>query len=592
MSRETKWRYCRLDQVARLVSGRTPDRGNRACYADAGLPWVKIENLGRGVVREAAEYLSEEGQKKVNPVPEGSVLFSTVGTVGQVGIAGCTLATNQQIVSLIFQEDQVLPLYGYYCLRHYAGEIRRLADQTTMAMISRKTLGQYRIPVPGDLQVQRQIAETLKKYDSYVEEKEGTSRQLARWESVLFERMFGRELRFHDRLPLKEYLRETPCAGPAKAEDMENGGIPEKYRVTKGDILIHNGNVRLGAGVGEEYFDRNVLCVRTDPGQLLPQVLAAWLKQPAIQKILYTEKKPGDSRKRPIRAGELEKLEIPYFTMERQRDFAACWEKLAEIQELEERMARLGRTLFEEMSRRLLAGEEFEVRSSAAEAGELEVSPSAAEAGDLTACPSGTEDEEPEMSSSGIEDEGPEVHPSIAENGAYAARLPAAKSKTQPETQPCPAAKCRPGELQVAHLALAVLCCWTPADGSMEAYCRERQEIFDALQPYFQPAAISLVTETDQKEYLLERDFLAYRAEDLVRDWEDPVELLIHLLKRRRRGNLKDAHMVFRGEQGLVTEEIWDPQRQKMAARRAVRLLARYADMEDCCFLLGEGETL
>ncbi|MFQ6805932.1 MAG: restriction endonuclease subunit S [Lachnospiraceae bacterium] len=107
MSRETKWRYCRLDQVARLVSGRTPDRGNRACYADVGLPWVKIENLGRGVVRKAAEYLSEEGQKKVNPVPEGSVLFSTVGTVGQVGIAGCTLATNQQIVSLIFQEDQV-----------------------------------------------------------------------------------------------------------------------------------------------------------------------------------------------------------------------------------------------------------------------------------------------------------------------------------------------------------------------------------------------------------------------------------------------------------------------------------------------------
>ena len=219
-------------------------------------------------------------------------------------------------------------------------------------------------------------------------------------------------------------------------------------------------------------------------------------------------------------------------------------------------MARLGRNLFEEMSRRLLTGEGSEV------------------------------------SSSGIEDEGPEVNPSVAENGAYAARQPAAKSKTQLETQPCPAAKCRPGELQVAHLALAVLCCWTPADSSMEAYCRERQEIFDALQPYFQPAAISLVTETDQKEYLLERDFLAYRAQDLVRDWEDPVELLIHLLKRRRRGNLKDAHMVFRGEQGLVTEEIWDPQRQKMAARRAVRLLARYADMEDCCFLLGEGETL
>ncbi|HIS26698.1 MAG TPA: restriction endonuclease subunit S [Candidatus Pullilachnospira intestinigallinarum] len=575
MSREIKWKYRRLDQVARLVSGRTPDRENRACYAASGMPWVKIENLGRGVVREAAEYLSEEGQKKVNPVPEGSVLFSTVGTVGQVGIAGCALATNQQIVSLIFQEDQVLPLYGYYCLRYYAGEIRRLADQTTMAMISRKTLGQYRIPVPEDLAVQQEIAEALRKYDSYVEEKEGRSRQLSRWEGVLFGRIFGRELRFHQRLPLKEYLRETPCTGPAKAEDMENSGIPEKYRVHRGDILIHNGNVRLGGGESrEEYFDRNVLCVRTDPGQLLPQVLAAWLKQPGIQKLLYTEKKPGDSRKRPIRAGELEKLEIPYFTMERQKDFAACWEKLAELQELEARMADLGRTLFEEMSRRLLTGTDAGARMFAAENRER---PEA----DLTAV--GERRQSGPQMSAAENQEQPEAYlPSSA-----------AEIEEEPEARPgtASAVKTRPGELQVAHLVLAVLCGWTPADGQMEAYCRERQEIFDMLQPYFQPAAISLVTETDQKEYLLERDFLAYRAQELVRDWEDPMELLIHLLKRRKRGNLKDAHMVFRREQGLATEEVWEVQSQKAAARRAVRLLARYADMEDCCFLLGEGET-
>lgn len=517
MSRETNWKYCRLDQVARLVSGRTPDRGNRACYAASGLPWVKIENLGKGVVREAAEYLSEEGQKKVNPVPEGSVLFSTVGTVGHVGIAGCTLATNQQIVSLIFHEDQVLPLYGYYCLRYYAGEIRRLADQTTMAIISRKTLGQYRIPVPGSLQIQRQIAETLRKYDDYMREKEDRGRWLSRWETVLFQRIFGAELRLNHRLPLGEYLREMPCCGPAKAEEMEGEEISEKFRVQDGDILIHNGDVRLGKQEFQDaYFDRNVLCVRTDPAQLLPQVLSAWLKQPEIQDLLYKEKKQGDTRKRPIRAGELEKMKIPYFTMERQRDFAACRKKLQEIRSLEEQMAQKGRILFREMSRRLLTGAADRIWR---------------------------EPEKPDR-----------------------------------------------GELQVAHLVLAVLCGWTPADGRTETYGRERQEIFDDLQPYFQPAAISLVTETDQKEYLLERDFLAYRARELVKDWEDPMELLIHLLKRRKRGNIKDAHMVFRREQGLATEEIWEPEHQKTAARRAVRLLARYADMEDCCFLLGEGE--
>lgn len=222
MDKEKKWNICRLDQVARLVSGRTPDRENQEYYASSGTPWVKIENLGKGSVREAAEYLSEEGRKKVNLVPRGSVLISTVGTVGKVGIAGCELATNQQIVSLIFQEEQVWPLYGYYCLRYFAPDIRRLADKTTMAIISRKTLGQYRIPVPEDLEEQKRIADELGRYEDFVREKERMREEFIRYEARLFQRMFGKEIRLHERLPLKEFLREPVMYGVPKALDPDN----------------------------------------------------------------------------------------------------------------------------------------------------------------------------------------------------------------------------------------------------------------------------------------------------------------------------------------------------------------------------------
>ena len=103
----------KLESLARLISGRTPEREQKEYYAETGTPWVKIENLDQGYIRETAEYLSEQGKEKVNLVPENSVLFSIVGTVGKVGIAGRELATNQQIVSLIFDETRVLPLYGY-----------------------------------------------------------------------------------------------------------------------------------------------------------------------------------------------------------------------------------------------------------------------------------------------------------------------------------------------------------------------------------------------------------------------------------------------------------------------------------------------
>lgn len=56
----------KLESLARLISGRTPEREQKEYYAETGTPWVKIENLDQGYIRETAEYLSEQGKEKVN----------------------------------------------------------------------------------------------------------------------------------------------------------------------------------------------------------------------------------------------------------------------------------------------------------------------------------------------------------------------------------------------------------------------------------------------------------------------------------------------------------------------------------------------
>ena len=55
----------KLESLARLISGRTPEREQKEYYAETGTPWVKIENLDQGYIREASEYLSEQGKEKV-----------------------------------------------------------------------------------------------------------------------------------------------------------------------------------------------------------------------------------------------------------------------------------------------------------------------------------------------------------------------------------------------------------------------------------------------------------------------------------------------------------------------------------------------
>lgn len=548
---DKRWNTYSLEEVARLVSGRTPDRERKEYYAKEGTPWVKIENLNQGFITRTAEYLSEEGREKVNLVPENSVLFSIVGTVGKVGIAGRELATNQQIVALIFDETKILPMFGYYCLRYHAREIRKLSNQTTMALISRKTLGQYRITIPESLEEQQQILEQLQKFENYGKKKEKIREKISQYETVLFEKIFCDEIQYHEKLTLQEFLRESVFSGGQRKEELHEefpaidseefekpyltekkikettkeaaSGVGKSFRkemlspVQNGDILIRNGKIILVDNQeNKRYMDRSILCIRTKETQLLPEVLYAYLKLPQISGILYASRKPGDSRKRPIRAGELEKMKIPYFTMEKQKEYARFLKKIRRIQRSLDQETEKAWKVFAGVARNLMNG--YEKR---------------------------------------IQEEIPK--------------------ETREENTP---------NIRICHLILAALAGWCPSDERAGEYYRRRQEIFRMAQPYFQPAALSFVTKQGQQDYLLERDFLAYHSEKISKEWVTPLELLRKLLEQYEREDVTDAHLAFHGEKGICTEADWDLEVVLRMAKESWKLMAEFSGYRECVFLM------
>lgn len=548
---DKRWNTYSLEEVARLVSGRTPDRERKEYYAKEGTPWVKIENLNQGFITRTAEYLSEEGREKVNLVPENSVLFSIVGTVGKVGIAGRELATNQQIVALIFDETKILPMFGYYCLRYHAREIRKLSNQTTMALISRKTLGQYRITIPESLEEQQQILEQLQKFENYGKKKEKIREKISQYETVLFEKIFCDEIQYHEKLTLQEFLRESVFSGSQRKEELHEefpaidsgefekpyltekkieettkeaaSGVGKSFRkemlspVQNGDILIRNGKIILVDNQeNKRYIDRSILCIRTKETQLLPEVLYAYLKLPQINGILYASRKPGDSRKRPIRAGELEKMKIPYFTMEKQKEYTRFLKKIRRIQRSLDQETEKAWKVFAGVARNLMNG--YEKR---------------------------------------IQEEIPK--------------------ETREENTP---------NIRICHLILAALAGWCPSDERAGEYYRRRQEIFRMAQPYFQPAALSFVTKQGQQDYLLERDFLAYHSEKISKEWVTPLELLRKLLEQYEREDVTDAHLAFHGEKGICTEADWDLEVVLRMAKESWKLMAEFSGYRECVFLM------
>lgn len=554
MDKKEKWNYYKLDSVARLVSGRTPERERKEYYAPVGTPWVKIENLDQGYITEAAEYLSDEGREKVNLVPRDSVLFSIVGTIGKVGIAGKELATNQQIVALIFDPEKIYPLYGYYFLRLHAEKIRKLSNQTTMALISRKTLGQYRIYAPENLDIQRKIVEKLEKFQNYVDKKKNLCRYMETYEQKMFIKMFGQEAQYHEKLPLREFLTEDVGSGIPKNEDEDKEfpcirsgefsysylrdsvlekwnamdmteNMPAEWLVREDDLLMRNGRLLLVDELEIPVaYERNVLRIRTRKEQLLPEVLYAYLGLPQMQPVLYGERKEGDMRKRPIRASELERMQVPYFTLEKQKQFAACLRKSRQIQRSLDRELEFAEKILITVSEILLSGRKLENQETQT-----------------------VNEEEKTKITETIKD-------------------------------------------VVCRLILAVLCGWSPQDERTGEYCRKRQEIFRLAQPYFQPVAFSFVFIHGQKEYLVERDFLAYYSSVFCEKDEQPLDLLRTILQKRETGELLDAHLAFQGEESICTEANWNEETVRTMAARGLRLLAEYSGLGACGFLWDSGE--
>jgi len=134
------WQLTRLVDVGQLVTGNTPRTSNREYYDKDYLPWVTPPDLGDGIrVNTTKKYLSKKGAEVARVLPKGAVMISCIGNLGKVGIAEKELATNQQINSVIFNNN-VLPEYGfYYCLTLKNWLIEH-SSQTTIAIVNKGRL--------------------------------------------------------------------------------------------------------------------------------------------------------------------------------------------------------------------------------------------------------------------------------------------------------------------------------------------------------------------------------------------------------------------------------------------------------------------
>jgi type I restriction enzyme S subunit len=157
------WIETTLEELGKWSSGGTPSR-KKSEYYGGEIPWIKTGDLPDGEIREADEFITDEGLKNSSAkiFPEGSLLVAMYGaTIGKLGILKEPAATNQACAALLAEgfTEKLIP-YAFYYLLNSREDLRKIGQGGAQPNISQTILKEYPCPLPP-LNEQRRIVEKI-----------------------------------------------------------------------------------------------------------------------------------------------------------------------------------------------------------------------------------------------------------------------------------------------------------------------------------------------------------------------------------------------------------------------------------------------
>ena len=230
------WHTQPLSSLGRVQTGSTPSTSEER-YWGGEIPFVTPGELDQSIpVTFASRTLSDEGGRETRLLREGAVMVCCIGSLGKIGIAGRTLATNQQINSVEFDPQRIWPRFGFYACQRLKPKLLTMAPATTVPIVSKSKFEQLEIPVPS-IPEQRRIAAILDQADALLGKRREALVQMDNLRQSIFLDMFGNPATNPRGWALRtlKQLGKVITGGtpPSAKEGMFDGSIPF---VTPGDL--------------------------------------------------------------------------------------------------------------------------------------------------------------------------------------------------------------------------------------------------------------------------------------------------------------------------------------------------------------------
>lgn len=187
-----EWIILSVGEVGKVVTGKTPPTNNLEYYGNDYL-FIKIPDMtGSVYINKTNTKISEKGADYLGNarIPKNSIMVSCIATIGNVGITSEDSFTNQQINSLIPNENIADFKYLYYFFKVNKELLESLGGGGSVyTNISKSKFESMSVVLP-EIKEQQKIAEILSSLDDKIELNRKINDNLEKIASSLFKRWF------------------------------------------------------------------------------------------------------------------------------------------------------------------------------------------------------------------------------------------------------------------------------------------------------------------------------------------------------------------------------------------------------------------
>ena len=185
-----EWEKCKLGDYGKVVTGNTPPTKDIENYENGTFLWASPADLGTiKLISETKTMLSAKGFSKTRALPKGSVLVTCIGsTIGKTGMATKEMSTNQQINSIVVNDNNDNEFVYYAIQSAFPRYLSSIAVQA-VPIISKSSFELLPNQRPC-LQEQKKIGKFLSLLDERIATQNKIIEDLKKLKSAIIEKVF------------------------------------------------------------------------------------------------------------------------------------------------------------------------------------------------------------------------------------------------------------------------------------------------------------------------------------------------------------------------------------------------------------------